>query len=98
MTYTDLQVMGSPNVQWIHISGLPDDPAADVKLDAQGNQLWAATQSYGVFATLAPHRSRDPRVVSTADLVARATAPGSLISIVGADVKVHARAISRCRS
>jgi uncharacterized protein (TIGR03437 family) len=80
-------VMGSPNVQWVHIGGLPEDPAADVKLDSQGNQLWAATQGNGVFATLAPHRSRDPRVVSTADLVARATAPGSLISVVGTKVQ-----------
>ncbi len=87
MAYTDLQVMGSPNLLWVHLGGLPDDPAADVKLDGQGNQLWVATQSYGVWATLAPHRSRDPRVVSTADLVARATAPGSLISVVGTKVQ-----------
>jgi uncharacterized protein (TIGR03437 family) len=65
---------------------LPAAAAADVKLDPQGNQLWAAVDGYGVFATLAPHRLRDPSVVSAADLVARAVAPGSVISILGAGV------------
>jgi uncharacterized protein (TIGR03437 family) len=86
MTYIDLGVMGSP-AHWTQVAGLPADTAADVKLDPQGNQLYAAMQSYGVYATLAPHRMRDPKVVSTADLVARATSPGSLISILGAKVQ-----------
>ncbi len=96
MTYTNLQVMGSNNLQWTRLGGLaPGDPVADVKLDADGNQLWAATQGFGVFATLAPHRARDPRVVSTADLVARATAPGSLISVLGTKVQTaHAGDLS----
>ena len=41
----------------------------DVKLDAQGNQLWAAIDGYGVYAALAPHRLRDPSVVSAADMI-----------------------------
>jgi uncharacterized protein (TIGR03437 family) len=41
---------------------------------------------YGVYSTLAPHRFRDPRVVSAADFVARAAAPGSLVSVAGARV------------
>jgi uncharacterized protein (TIGR03437 family) len=83
---------GSPN--WTPMAGLPGAaapgilaaPAVDVMLDAQGNQLWVAVDGYGVYATLAPHRYLDPRVVSAADLVARAVAPGSLISILGAQV------------
>ena len=87
MTYTDLRVLGS-NPQWTPVAGLPlGAPVADVKLDAQGNQLWAAVYGYGVYSTLAPHRARDPRVVSTADLVARAASPGSLISVLGARVQ-----------
>jgi uncharacterized protein (TIGR03437 family) len=86
MTYTDLAVPGA-NPQWTRVVGLPDSPVVDVKLDAQGNQLWAAVYGYGVYSTLAPHRLRDPRVVSTADLVARATSPGSLISVLGARVQ-----------
>ena len=75
---------GSPN--WTPMVGLPASAAMDVMLDAQGNQLWVAMDGYGVYATLAPHRYLDPRVVSAADLVARAVAPGSLISILGAQV------------
>jgi uncharacterized protein (TIGR03437 family) len=83
--YEDLASLGgSPN--WTPLAGLPPAPAVDVQLDAQGNQLWAAMEGFGVYATLAPHRYRDPRVVNAADLVARAVAPGSLISILGAQV------------
>ena len=85
LTYADLASLGAAQ-PWTALSGLPATAAADVKLDAQGNQLWAAVDGYGVFATLAPHRLRDPSVVSAADFVARAVAPGSLISILGAGV------------
>lgn len=83
--YADLGTLGSaPN--WTALAGLPAAPAKDVMLDAQGNQLWAAIEGFGVYATLAPHRYLDPKVVSAADLVSRAVAPGSLISILGAQV------------
>ena len=48
--------------------------------------MWAALDGFGVYSTLAPHRLRDPRVVSAADFVARAAAPGSLVSVAGARV------------
>ena len=57
-----------------------------MKLDDGGNQLFAAIDGYGVYSTLAPHRFTDPRVVSAADFVARAAAPGSLVSVAGARV------------
>jgi len=85
LTYADLASLGAAQ-PWTALSGLPAAAAADVKLDAQGNQLWAALEGYGVFAALAPHRLRDPSVVSAADFVARAVAPGSLISILGVGV------------
>jgi uncharacterized protein (TIGR03437 family) len=85
MAYADLASLGAAQ-PWTALGGLPATAATDVKLDAQGNQLWAAVDGYGVFAALAPHRLRDPRVVSAADFVARAVAPGSLISILGAGV------------
>jgi uncharacterized protein (TIGR03437 family) len=84
----DLETIGSP-VSWTHLNGLPDAAAAtveDVKLDDGANQLWAAVDGFGVYSTLAPHRLRDPRVVSAADFVARAAAPGSLVSVAGARV------------
>ena len=83
--YADLGSLGGvPN--WAALPGLPAAPAVDVMLDGQGNQLWTAIDGFGVYAALAPHRYLDPKVVSAADLVSRAVAPGSLISILGAQV------------
>jgi uncharacterized protein (TIGR03437 family) len=59
----------------------------DVKLDAAGNQLYVALEGFGVFATLAPHRLRDVRLVNAADFSTRPAAPGSLLSILGARVE-----------
>jgi uncharacterized protein (TIGR03437 family) len=81
----DLATLGGA-VPWSQLAGLPQASATDVKLDDGANQLWAAIDGYGVYSTVAPHRFRDPRVVSTADFVARAAAPGSLVSVVGARV------------
>jgi len=86
MTYADIRVLGA-QPQWTPVTGLPPASVRDVKLDPQGNQLWAAVSGYGVYSTLAPHRARDPRVVSTADLLTRSTAPGSLVSVLGARVQ-----------
>src|SRR6185369_15483487 len=93
MAYGDLNALGAVQ-SWTAVPGLPDGAAMDVKLDAQGNQLWAAIDGYGVYSTLAPHRLRDPSVVSAADMIARAVAPGSLVSVLGAQVDiVHAGAV-----
>jgi uncharacterized protein (TIGR03437 family) len=43
-------------------------------------------EGYGVYATPAPHRRRNLRVVNTADFSTRPAAPGSLLSVVGARV------------
>jgi uncharacterized protein (TIGR03437 family) len=73
---------------WTPIGGrLPAAGAVDVKLDPAGNQLYVALHGYGVYATLAPHRLRDVRVVNAADFSSRAAAPGSLLSVVGARVE-----------
>ncbi len=86
LAYTDLNALGGV-ANWTALGGLPDGAAAmDVKLDAQGNLLWTAIDGYGVYAALAPHRLRDPSVVSAADMIKRAVAPGSLVSILGAQV------------
>ncbi len=83
MTSAALDNLGSVQ-PWVALAGLPAAPAKDVKLDAQGHQLWAALEGFGVYATLAPHRTRDPRVVGAADFIARAVAPGSLVTVLGA--------------
>ncbi len=85
MAYADLSALGAVE-SWKALPGLPDSPVRDVKLDGQANQLWVAVAGYGVYSTLAPHRLRDPSVVSAADLIARAVAPGSLVSILGAQL------------
>jgi uncharacterized protein (TIGR03437 family) len=72
---------------WSSIARLPRGRVTDARLDAGETQLWIAVEGPGVFAALAPHRYSDPRVVSSADLVARAAAPGGLLSVEGARVE-----------
>jgi uncharacterized protein (TIGR03437 family) len=71
---------------WQKLNGLPEAPATDVRLDAAGNQLWAAVEGYGVYLTPAPHRLGEPQIVSSADLSLRAAAPGALMSVTGTRV------------
>ncbi len=86
-TTTDLGSAGRPTV-WNLLSGrLPSAAATDVKLDAGGNQLFAVLDGYGVYTTIAPHRLGDARIVNAADYSARATAPGALLSVLGARVE-----------
>ncbi len=87
LTYTDLRG-GIPPAAWTPITaGLPSAPARDVRLDEAGHQLYIALEGYGVFASLAPHRMRDPRVVNAADAGVRAAAPGTLLSVLGSRVR-----------
>ena len=86
-TVADLGSAGRPGA-WTSLSeNLPAAAATDVKLDAGGNQLYAALDGYGVYTAIAPHRFRDARVVSAADYSARPAAPGALLSVLGARVE-----------
>ena len=86
-TLTDLAAAGSATA-WTSLGqNLPPVAATDVRLDPGANQLYAALEGYGVYVTIAPHRLRDARVVSAADLTARAAAPGALLSVLGARVQ-----------
>ena len=86
-TVTDLASAGRPSA-WTPISeGLPAAAAMDVTLDAGGNQLYVLLDGYGVYATMAPHRLRDARVVNAADYSSRPAAPGSLLSVLGIRVQ-----------
>ncbi len=67
------------------VRDLPVAPAWDVRLSPD-NTLTVALDGYGVFETAAPHRTRNVRIVSGADLADRPAAPGSLISVLGAKV------------
>jgi uncharacterized protein (TIGR03437 family) len=86
-TLTDLTQAGS-STAWTSLSQtLPAAAATDVKLDTGANQLYAALAGYGVYVAIAPHRLRDARLVSAADLTARPAAPGALLSVLGAHVQ-----------
>ena len=82
----ELSIAG-PAPEWRSISqGLPVSRINDVRLDPAGNQLFAAAEGYGVYATAAPHLRRDLRVTNSADYSNRAAAPGSLLSVLGSSV------------
>ncbi len=79
---------GAATGSWTSIGlNLPPAPAWDVAL-SQDNVLTVALDGYGVFESAAAHRSRSVRIVSGADLTDRPAAPGSLISVLGANVQV----------
>ncbi|HEY6341613.1 MAG TPA: hypothetical protein VIY49_08985 [Bryobacteraceae bacterium] len=82
---TDLNSLAG-NGPWQLLMGLPEGPVTDVRLDEGENQLYAIVEGFGVYSTLAPHRLSDPRVVSAADFVARAAAPGALMTVLGTRV------------
>jgi uncharacterized protein (TIGR03437 family) len=86
-TDTDLGSAGAPT-NWTSLSAsLPAAAATDVKLDAGGNQIYAALDGYGVYTAIAPHRLHDARVVSAADYSDKPAAPGALLSVLGAHVE-----------
>jgi uncharacterized protein (TIGR03437 family) len=85
-TYADLSG-AAPAAPWTAMSrGLPTSPARDVRLDANGNQLYVLLDGYGVYATIAPHRFRDARLVSAADYDAHPAAPGAVLTVLGARI------------
>lgn len=87
MTYNDLHVLSNAT-PWTLVKPGPDGaPAMDVALDPAGNQLFAAFDGAGVFATIAPHRFRYPSVVSAGDMTVRPAAPGALLSVLGSRIQ-----------
>jgi uncharacterized protein (TIGR03437 family) len=83
----DLDNASTTPANWALLAGLPQTAAAtDVYLDPSGIQLYASVDGYGVYATAAPHRLRNVRLVNAADFSTRAAAPGSLMSVIGGRV------------
>ena len=83
---TNLNVRGVVPPSWTKLAGLLPVAATDVKLDSAAIQLWVALEGYGLYQTMAPHRAGDPRLVTSAGLIARAAAPGTLFSVEGARI------------
>lgn len=82
-TLNSLELASGPT-SWIRLSGnLPREAALDVMLDEGGNFLYASISGEGVFLTFAPHRRRNPSLISAADLNSRGAAPGGLMSVMG---------------
>jgi uncharacterized protein (TIGR03437 family) len=78
---------GTAATDWKAVpSDLPVAAAWDVRLNPD-NTLAVALDGYGVFETAAPHHTQNVRIVSGADLTPRPAAPGSLISVLGANVR-----------
>jgi uncharacterized protein (TIGR03437 family) len=80
----DLENPSTPAVSWMSLTDrLPAAAATDVKLDPLAVQLYIAIEGYGVYATSAPHRVRNVRIVNGGDYSTRAAAPGSILSVIG---------------
>lgn len=82
-TLNSLETASSPT-SWIRLGGnLPREAALDVMLNEGGNFLYVSLAGEGVFLTHAPHRRRQPALISAADFATRSAAPGALISVLG---------------
>ena len=82
-----LNAAGPVRTRWVAVSrDLPVAAAWDVRLNTD-NTLSVALDGYGVFETAAPHKASGVRILNAADLTARPAAPGSLISVIGAQVR-----------
>ena len=82
-TLGDIRGAG-PATNWMPVGqNLPAAAASDVLIDPSGNQVYVALEGYGVYATLAPHRIQELRIVSAGDLRPRPAAPGALLSVLG---------------
>ena len=85
-TSADLRAPSSAS-PWSQILGnLPEGAVRDVHLDEAGARLYAAVEYQGVFVTPAPHRTRAPLLVHSADYSDRPAAPGDLLSVIGSGV------------
>lgn len=86
--HADLESASINTVAWQNLTlHLPQGASAtDVRLDPAGVQLYIALDGYGLWATSAPHVRRAWRIVDAADSTVRPAAPGSLLSVLGANV------------
>lgn len=87
VTIADLRAP-APATAWTPLQGAFESEAVrDVMLDSTAARLYAALDYRGVYVTPAPHRTRMPIAVHSADYAARAAAPGVLLSVIGQRVE-----------
>jgi uncharacterized protein (TIGR03437 family) len=83
----DVNVLGAVSA-WTRVRiGVSEAKATDVKLDTVAGQLFVAFDGYGVYTAAAPHAAETIRLVNAADMTQRAAAPGSLYSVLGAQIQ-----------
>lgn len=94
--HADLQSASVTPVAWQNLTAqLPQAKATDARLDPAGVQLYIALEGYGVYAATAPHIRNSWRIVDAADSAVRPAAPGSLLSVLGANVNSAGDGASR---
>lgn len=87
MSRMDVNVLGAVSA-WTRVRiGVPEAKAMDVKLNTVAGQLFVAFDGYGVYTGPAPHSGATVRLVNAADMTQRAAAPGSLYSVLGAQIQ-----------
>jgi uncharacterized protein (TIGR03437 family) len=85
-TVYNLESNSAPT-SWVRLGGnIPREPALDVMLNDGGNFLYVSLAGEGVFLTHAPHRRKQPVLISAADLSSGAASPGALVSVLGLKV------------
>jgi uncharacterized protein (TIGR03437 family) len=85
-TVNNLESNSAPT-SWVRLGGnIPREPALDVMLNDGGNFLYVSLAGEGVFLTHAPHRRKQPVLISAADLSSGAASPGALVSVLGLKV------------
>ena len=90
----DLKQPG-PAGTWSAITGdLPGSSVDDLALEPSRGRLYAAVPGFGVYWARAPQVDQALRALSSADLAGRPAAPGSLLTIIGAEA-LSARADGR---
>ena len=90
----DLKQPG-PGGSWSPITGdLPGNSVDDLALEPSRGRLYAAVPGLGVYWARAPQVDQALRALSSADLAGRPAAPGSLLTIIGAEA-LSARADGR---
>jgi uncharacterized protein (TIGR03437 family) len=78
----------SPPTPWTRLAGtLPEGPVEDLKLDRVSGTLYAAVAGHGLYRAIVPDIADSLRLLNSADLTARAAAPGGLLTVMGALVR-----------
>ena len=78
----------APPAPWTRLAGsLPAGPVEDLRLDRVSGVLYALVAGHGLYRAAVPDVADALRLLNSADLSARAAAPGGLLTVMGAQVR-----------